>query len=75
MRDVLKRFSFGGDTEEDLDNASDFFIGHDAQNLEEGWIGAVDEVRAARRAWSDDWLRFSYLSQVPGSRLVSPYRQ
>jgi hypothetical protein len=59
----------------DLDNASDFFIGHDAQNLEEGWIGAVDEVRTARRAWSDDWLRLSYLSQVPGSRLVSPYRQ
>lgn len=59
----------------DLDNASDFFIGHDAENLDEGWIGAIDEVRAARKAWSDDWLRLSYLSQVPGSRLVSPYRQ
>jgi biopolymer transport protein ExbB len=57
-----------------LDNASDFFIGHDAQNLPEDWQGGIDEVRAARVAPSADWLRLSYLNQMAGSKLVSPFR-
>jgi hypothetical protein len=57
-----------------LDNGSDFFIGHDAQNLPEDWMGGIDEVRASRVAHSADWLRLSFLNQKPDSKLLSPYR-
>ena len=45
-----------------------------AQNLPEDWQGGIDEVRAARVAPSADWLRLSYLNQVAGSKLVTPFR-
>jgi hypothetical protein len=58
----------------DLDNNSDFFIGHDARNLDEDFRGALDEVRVMRRAMPVEWLRLSYLSQAADARLISPFR-
>jgi hypothetical protein len=58
----------------DVDNAADFFIGHDAQNLMEDWQGALDEVRMFHRAMPVEWLRLSYLSQKADAKLVTPFR-
>ncbi len=58
----------------DLDNASDFFIGHDAQNLAEDWQGGLDEVRVSHRAPPLEWLRLSYLNQAAASKLLSAER-
>ena len=54
-----------------LDNTSDLFIGHDAQNLPEDWLGCIDEVRLSHRAMPAEWLLLSYRSQIPGSKLLS----
>ncbi len=57
-----------------LDNVSDFFIGHDSNGLSEDWQGGLDEVRLSHRAMPVEWLRLSYLNQAAGSKLVSPFR-
>lgn len=34
------------------------------------WDGAIDEVRMARRSFSDEWIRASWEAMRPGSRLL-----
>ena len=34
------------------------------------WDGAIDEVRMARRAFSDEWIRASWEAMRPGGRLL-----
>ncbi|MDB5050089.1 MAG: putative protein of unknown function acetylesterase [Fibrobacteres bacterium] len=66
--------SFTAPAAADLDNAADFFIGHDAQGLSEDWQGALDEIRFSRKAMAPEWLLLSYRNQAPGSKMLSPLR-
>ncbi|MHA2138965.1 MAG: DUF2341 domain-containing protein [Candidatus Hodarchaeales archaeon] len=68
---ILSASSFGEGILSLESNSNPLYIGYNEGWPNEIWDGFLDEIRLSRTARSTDWLKLTYLNQIPSSTLLT----